>query len=490
MELATSQQWELTTSASGERSQESCHEQTEKTPPISLTGRSAMCGFGRVGVPLTTWSEVAAASAAGVTRLSHVKRSRADWLDQTPPERNGHGARDQWLRANVLSLWKQGLNTWVVPAGWQHQYLARKCRHTDSKTTASHPHGGSGDTECEDELRGDSKKPRRCWSRSYAKLLSNSKSFVAMQLSDARRSRDEHFHKRTQLQACATREAHATGENFRIRLNHSSLVHRQVFNFILTYFSHIFIAGNRGLTRSKQRQPEMSVSVEVQGNVSPWTSRDRKPTQKWRRRGCTRKRSARMDAGVQGKSGRWRGSRTPRRFQFFSWLYYSRPQRSQWRMWISKRSPVRCIGTRLDKHNGYNHSNFKTKTSQETRKSLQKFFEPTRKPKVIYTDNVLEFVDSTLHLSLFLMHWTRTHCCTSHCMAQLLVDASSHLHCHPCVWLDRLFSLFFLTLFSSLFSYLFFCLNLDLHLFIFHVDLVGSTSHWHSVNWRVWSFDQ
>ena len=33
----------------------------------------------------------------------------------------------------------------------------------------------------------------------------------------------------------------------------------------------------------------------------------------------------------------------------------------------------------------------KTKTSQETRRSLQKFLEPERKPKVIYTDNSLEF---------------------------------------------------------------------------------------------------
>ena len=33
----------------------------------------------------------------------------------------------------------------------------------------------------------------------------------------------------------------------------------------------------------------------------------------------------------------------------------------------------------------------KTKTSQETQKSLQKFLEPTRKPKVIHTDNSLEF---------------------------------------------------------------------------------------------------
>ena len=33
----------------------------------------------------------------------------------------------------------------------------------------------------------------------------------------------------------------------------------------------------------------------------------------------------------------------------------------------------------------------KTKTPQETQRSLQKFLEPNRKPKVIYTDNSLEF---------------------------------------------------------------------------------------------------
>ena len=32
-----------------------------------------------------------------------------------------------------------------------------------------------------------------------------------------------------------------------------------------------------------------------------------------------------------------------------------------------------------------------TKTSQETQRSLQKFLEPERKPKVIYTDSYLEF---------------------------------------------------------------------------------------------------
>ena len=41
----------------------------------------------------------------------------------------------------------------------------------------------------------------------------------------------------------------------------------------------------------------------------------------------------------------------------------------------------------------------KTKTSQETGKSLQKFLEPTRKPKVIYTDNSLEFGKASEDLS-------------------------------------------------------------------------------------------
>ena len=41
----------------------------------------------------------------------------------------------------------------------------------------------------------------------------------------------------------------------------------------------------------------------------------------------------------------------------------------------------------------------KTKTSQETQRSLQKFLEPDRKPKVIYTDNSLEFGKSCEDLS-------------------------------------------------------------------------------------------
>ena len=41
----------------------------------------------------------------------------------------------------------------------------------------------------------------------------------------------------------------------------------------------------------------------------------------------------------------------------------------------------------------------KTKSSQETQKSLMKFLEPTRKTKIIYTDNSLEFGKSCEELS-------------------------------------------------------------------------------------------
>ena len=41
----------------------------------------------------------------------------------------------------------------------------------------------------------------------------------------------------------------------------------------------------------------------------------------------------------------------------------------------------------------------KTKTSQETERSLRKFLEPSEKPKVLYTDNSLEFGKSCEDLS-------------------------------------------------------------------------------------------
>ena len=46
-----------------------------------------------------------------------------------------------------------------------------------------------------------------------------------------------------------------------------------------------------------------------------------------------------------------------------------------------------------------------TKTSQETQRSLQKFLEPDRKPKVIYTDNSLEFGKACEDLS-----WNHMYC--------------------------------------------------------------------------------
>ena len=53
--------------------------------------------------------------------------------------------------------------------------------------------------------------------------------------------------------------------------------------------------------------------------------------------------------------------------------------------------------------------------------------------------------------------------------------------------------LFVLSLFLTLFPSVcdsFFYLNLDLYLFLFHVDLLGAISHWHSANWGVWPFGQ
>ena len=49
----------------------------------------------------------------------------------------------------------------------------------------------------------------------------------------------------------------------------------------------------------------------------------------------------------------------------------------------------------------------RTKTSQETQRSLQKFLEPNKKPKVIHTDNSLEFGKACEDLSW--NHCTSTH---------------------------------------------------------------------------------
>ena len=55
--------------------------------------------------------------------------------------------------------------------------------------------------------------------------------------------------------------------------------------------------------------------------------------------------------------------------------------------------------TSIRRGSGYKPTRKKQKTSQETQKSLMKFLEPTRKPKVIFTDNSLEFGKSCEELS-------------------------------------------------------------------------------------------
>ena len=71
------------------------------------------------------------------------------------------------------------------------------------------------------------------------------------------------------------------------------------------------------------------------------------------------------------------------------WLDNSRSQGRQRQLRISKQSPICSRGA------GSSHSMdpgvpCKNKTSQETQRSLQKFLEPERKSKVIYTYNSLE----------------------------------------------------------------------------------------------------
>ena len=71
-------------------------------------------------------------------------------------------------------------------------------------------------------------------------------------------------------------------------------------------------------------------------------------------------------------------------------LDHSRSQNSQWRLWISKQSSYAVLVQDFTTQWIQTYP-CRTKTSQETQRSLQKFLEPERKPKVIYTDNSLEF---------------------------------------------------------------------------------------------------
>ena len=67
----------------------------------------------------------------------------------------------------------------------------------------------------------------------------------------------------------------------------------------------------------------------------------------------------------------------------FWWLDNSRSQGSQWQLWISKQSPICSRGARPS-HSMDPSVSVQKKTSQETQRSLQKFLEPERNPKVIF----------------------------------------------------------------------------------------------------------
>ena len=74
----------------------------------------------------------------------------------------------------------------------------------------------------------------------------------------------------------------------------------------------------------------------------------------------------------------------------FWWCGDRGSQSSQWKIWITTQSSRCRVGARLGTQ-WFQSYPCKTKTSQETPKNLMKFLEPTKKPKVIDTDNSLEF---------------------------------------------------------------------------------------------------
>ena len=68
----------------------------------------------------------------------------------------------------------------------------------------------------------------------------------------------------------------------------------------------------------------------------------------------------------------------------------NRPQSPKRQLRVSKQSSIRSRGAGSSYSMGSRRIRAKNKTSQETQRSLQKFLEPERKQKVIYTDNSSE----------------------------------------------------------------------------------------------------
>ena len=93
------------------------------------------------------------------------------------------------------------------------------------------------------------------------------------------------------------------------------------------------------------------------------------------------------------------------------WFDYSRPPSSQWKLWISKQSSICNRGAGLSHSMDPVVSVQKQKLHRKNR-SLQKILEPNRKPKVIYTDNSLEFGKACEDLSwnhcTSTPHWSET----------------------------------------------------------------------------------
>ena len=84
------------------------------------------------------------------------------------------------------------------------------------------------------------------------------------------------------------------------------------------------------------------------------------------------------------------GGAVPRAENFGDLITADHKVLSHWRLWISKQSSICSRGAGLS-HSMDPSISVQNKTSQETQRSLQKFLEPERNPKVIYTDNSLEF---------------------------------------------------------------------------------------------------
>ena len=209
-------------------------------------------------------------------------------------------------------------------------------------------------------------------------------------------------------------------------------VHEFLF---LVDFSYIFIAGNwkwHGNFSNKKKWKRERGHISTRKLVA-WTNRYLKLKQKWRQRGRTRKLvawSARMATGIQGRIDGWKNTETLAvllmnylwsreqkwyrvNIAFFTHFPKDRNCDICLMRKITRASCRRRTGTVVPRaeHFGdlitadhkvlsegcesqHNHRCAVVVQDLAThwiQRSLQRFLEPTRKPKVIYTDNSMEF---------------------------------------------------------------------------------------------------